>query len=169
MPYPRNLKPLDQVTLSKPQGPQVWVCTLPKCGHEIRIPAGPRARSKLQVARSSHLKHRHIDKERASVPILGHPSPHTSNQSTQVSCKLFTPTTEVSLVPQPQSFGRCAMSGINGALRCVCVKIQLRNIFSTGMCTRLSLSCRCWSHRAQYFHLHHPAWFSLHGGDAAES
>ena len=69
-PYPRHLK-LDDVTLAKPQGPQVWVCPVPKCSHEIRIEAGPKARYKLQVAKSAHLKSRHTDKERAAVPRLG--------------------------------------------------------------------------------------------------
>lgn len=70
-PYPRHLKRLDAKTLAKPQGPQVWVCPLPDCRHEIRIPAGLQARAKLQAAKSSHLKNRHTDSERAECPRLG--------------------------------------------------------------------------------------------------
>lgn len=90
-PYPRHLKPLDEVTLAKPQGPQVWVCPLPKCGHEIRIPAGPCARIKLQVAKSSHLKHRHTDGERASVPRLGFQTEITTpSHDLPDSCRAWT-------------------------------------------------------------------------------
>ena len=70
-PYPRHLKRLDAKTLAKPQGPQVWVCPLPDCRHEIRIPAGLQARAKLQTAKSSHLKSRHTDSEKAECPRFG--------------------------------------------------------------------------------------------------